>query len=237
MVSRNKLALSPVIRSKDSGFKSLVKTSSVMETSKQCENRLSLASRRAQYPYIHRCVKPGLGSPSGKHDSQWQLDKSRKNITYQCSRVKGSDSGLKKLSKHNSKPKNSDSNRQRHCGQLPEQTGDTHSWDMCLLVWRILAYCNPRNILIRARHIQGCSQTSNLCITSPRCKCTEHRCIEHLLGGSGWLCLLSCSSHSKSHSENEHLQVQNDCSGPRVAHDALVLGPSESINQTSITVS
>ena len=34
--------------------------------------------------------------------------------------------------------------------------GDTHSWDMCLLVWRILAYCNPRNILIRARHIQGC---------------------------------------------------------------------------------
>ena len=23
--------------------------------------------------------------------------------------------------------------------------GGTHSWDMCLLVWRILAYCNPRN--------------------------------------------------------------------------------------------
>ena len=34
--------------------------------------------------------------------------------------------------------------------------GGTHSWDMCLLVWRILAFCNPRNILIRARHIQGC---------------------------------------------------------------------------------
>ena len=34
--------------------------------------------------------------------------------------------------------------------------GGTHSWDMCLLVWRIMAYCNPRNILIRARHIQGC---------------------------------------------------------------------------------
>ena len=34
--------------------------------------------------------------------------------------------------------------------------GGTHSWDMCLLVWRILAYCNPQNILIRARHIQGC---------------------------------------------------------------------------------
>ena len=120
--------------------------------------------------------------------------------------------------------------------------GGTHSWDMCLLVWRILAYCNPRNILIRAGHIQGClnviadslqerqnnsnrmvssssniqsnlqslahtngghvchqieSQATNLCLTSPRCKCYEHRCIEHLLGGSGRLCLLSCSSHTK----------------------------------------
>ena len=34
--------------------------------------------------------------------------------------------------------------------------GGTHSWDVCLLVWCILAYCNPRNILIRARHFQGC---------------------------------------------------------------------------------
>ena len=49
------------------------------------------------------------------------------------------------------------------------------------------------------------SQTTNLCLTSPRCKCYEHRCIEHLLGGSGRLCLLSCSTHTKSHTEDEHL--------------------------------
>ena len=29
--------------------------------------------------------------------------------------------------------------------------------------------------------------------------------------------------------------MQNDCSGPRISHDALVLGSGESINQTSIT--
>ena len=151
---------------------------------------------------------------------------------------------------------------------------------MCLLVWRILAYCNPQNILIRARHIQGClnviadslsrkdkiiqtewslhpqifslvwqslaqtngghvchqieSQTTYLCLTSPRCKCYEHRCIEHLLGGSGWLCLLSCSTHTKSHTENEHLQVQDDSSSTRVAQNALVLGSSESVNQAPL---
>ena len=88
----------------------LLRPSPVVERSKQCENMLSLTSRRAQYPYFHRCIKPGLRSPSRKHDSQWQLDKSRKNITYQCSRVTGSVSSLKKVSKHNSKQKNSGSN-------------------------------------------------------------------------------------------------------------------------------
>ena len=159
--------------------------------------------------------------------------------------------------------------------------GGSHSWDMCLPVWRILAYCNPRNILIRARHIQGClnviadrlsrkdkiipteyslhpqifsliwlslahtngghvchqieSQTTNLFLTSPRCKCYEHRCIEHLLGGSGRLCLLSCSTHTKSDTGNENIQVQDDSSSTRVAQNALVLESSESVNQTSIT--
>ena len=244
---------------------------------------IGVTSRRTQHPYFHRCVKPGLGSPSRKHDRQWQLHKSREISSYQCPRVKGSLSGLKKLSKHNSKQKNSDSNRQRHCGQLFEQTGGntlmghvspglahlgllqslkhTHKSQ----TYSGLSQCHSRQSLqegqnntdrvvssssnihsnlqslahTNGRHVchQNESQTSTLCLTSSRCKCTEHRCIEHLLGGSGRLCLLSCSAHIKGHSENEHPQVQNDCSGPRVAHDALVLGSSESINQTSITAS
>ena len=79
------------------------------------------------------------------------------------------------------------------------------------------------------------SQTTNLCLTSPRCKCCEHRCFEHLLGGSGRLCLLSCSTHTKSHTGNEHLQVQDDNSSTRVVQNALVLGSCESVNQTPIT--
>ena len=80
-----------------------------------------------------------------------------------------------------------------------------------------LAHTNGRHVC----HQIG-SQTTNLCLTSPRCKCYEHRCIEHLLGGSGRLCLLSCSTHTKSDTENEHLQVQDDSSCTRVAQNALV---------------
>ena len=92
-----------------------------------------------------------------------------------------------------------------------------------------LAHTNGRHVCHQFE-----SQATNLCLTSPRCKCYEHRCIEHLLGGSGRLCLLSCSSHTKGHTENEHLQVQNDSSSTRVAQNALVLGSSQSVNQAPI---
>ena len=98
------------------------------------------------------------------------------------------------------------------------------------LIWLSLVHTNGGHVC----HQIG-SQTTNLCLTSPRCKCYEHRCIEHLLGGSGRLCLLSCSTHTKSDTGNEHLQVQDDSSCTRVAQNALVLGSSESVNQTSIT--
>ena len=34
-------------------------------------------------------------------------------------------------------------------------------------------------------------------VASPGCKCPEHRCIKHLVGGSGLLGLLSCTTHPK----------------------------------------
>ena len=280
VVPEDTLAISPVSRPEDSGFKSSEKLSSVVEKPQKSRKGLSFTSSGTQYPYFHRCVKPGLGSSFRKSDSQWQLDRSGKIASYQCPRVEGGISGLKKLSKQNSRQEGSHSNRQRHCSQLSEQTrgntlmghvspglahhgllqsskhthkSQTHSG---------LPQCHSRQSLqegqnnsdrvvtsssnihlnlpslaqTNGRHVchQDEPQTSTLCFSSPRCKCTEHRCIEHLLGGSGRLCLLSCSSHTKGHTENEHLQVQNDSSSTRVAHDALVLGSGESVNQTSI---
>ena len=41
------------------------------------KNGLSFTSTGTQYPYFHRCVKSGLRSSVRKHDSQWQLERSR----------------------------------------------------------------------------------------------------------------------------------------------------------------
>ena len=65
-------------------------------------------------------------------------------------------------------------------------------------------------------------QTSNLRISCPRRQGLADRCVEHLLGGSGCLCLLSSGHPAPISSENDHLQVQGHCGSTRVAGDALV---------------
>ena len=62
VVPGDTLAISPLSRPEDSSFKSSEKLSSVVERSKKFRKGLSFISSGTQYPYFHRCVKPGLES-------------------------------------------------------------------------------------------------------------------------------------------------------------------------------
>ena len=131
--------------------------------------------------------------------------------------------------------------------------GGTHSFEMCALMWRILAWSSAREIHIRARHIPGnlnviadslsrrdraihrmvsapsglstnlpslaqanggsvCHQlecqTANLHISCPRRQDMADRCVEHLLGGSGRLCVLSSGHPAPVSSENGHYRCR-----------------------------
>ena len=66
-------------------------------------------------------------------------------------------------------------------------------------------------------------QTSNLCISCPRQKGLENRCIEYLLGRPRRLCLLSSSHPATSNSKNNNIPMQDDSTGPRVVRDPMVL--------------
>ena len=80
---------------------------------------------------------------------------------------------------------------------------------------------------------QNEQQTSSVCVSSPRSKCNGGRCIEHLLGGNGRLCLLSNSSNPEGTSKNENICMSNDCGSSRVARDELVLGSHRPFHKTS----
>ena len=75
------------------------------------------------------------------------------------------------------------------------------------------------------------SQAANVCVSCPRQSSLGNRCIEHLLGGSGRLCVLSSGSHSSGDSKDDHLQVQNHHDCTRVARDVLVLGTGGSVHK------
>ena len=55
------------------------------------------------------------------------------------------------------------------------------------------------------------SQATNVCVSCPRRSGLGNRCIEHLLGGSGRLCVLSSSSHSSGDSKDDQGATVAEC--------------------------
>ena len=80
-------------------------------------------------------------------------------------------------------------------------------------------------------------QSSTLRVTSPRPKCLGHRCSEHKLVGSHCLCLPSHGSPSQGDPKNQAIQLPDHCNSPRLARDALVLGPSAALNRDPTSTS
>ena len=93
-----------------------------------------------------------------------------------------------------------------------------------------LAQANGRPIC----HKPKC-QTSNICFSCPRQQGMGSRCIEHMLGGTGRLCILSSSNTIPGHPKGDHIPVSGNSDSPRVARDALVLGSSGSIHKSTPT--
>ena len=74
-------------------------------------------------------------------------------------------------------------------------------------------------------------QTSTVRVSSPRPKCLGHRCSKHKLVGSHSLCLPFNGSPSQGDLKNQTMQLPDHCNTPRLARDALLLGPSVALNR------
>ena len=74
-------------------------------------------------------------------------------------------------------------------------------------------------------------QTSTLCISCPIPKGLGHRCSEHKLDGSHCLCLPSDGSPLQCDPKNQAMPLPDHRNSPRLARDALVLGPSAALNR------
>ena len=74
-------------------------------------------------------------------------------------------------------------------------------------------------------------QTYTVHISCPRPKGLEHRCSEHKLDGSHCLCLPSGGSPLQGDPKNQTMPLPDHRNSPRLARDALLLGPSAALNR------
>ena len=78
-------------------------------------------------------------------------------------------------------------------------------------------------------------QTSTVHVSNPRPKCLGHRCSEHKLDRSHCFYLPSNGSPSQSDLKNQAMPLPDHSNSPRLARDALVLGPSAALNRDPTT--
>ena len=73
-------------------------------------------------------------------------------------------------------------------------------------------------------------QTSTVCVSSPRPKCLGHRCSKHNWSG---LTAYAYPPTALLHKviQNQAVHSPDHCNSPRLARDALVLGPSAALNR------
>ena len=137
-------------------FRNFEKTSDMVEKSPKCAERLSPSCRRTQSPVIYRCFGQGLGCSFGRPNSQWTVVGHRGEFAYKHSGIEGSVFGNNVFPDPSFESKGLGGLGQCNSGSLPQQTGGgTHSLEMCFMIWHLI-FCNPRAILLRARHVLGC---------------------------------------------------------------------------------
>ena len=78
-------------------------------------------------------------------------------------------------------------------------------------------------------------KTPSVRVSYPRPKGLGHRCPKHKLDGSHCLCLCSDGSPSQGDPKNQAVSLPNHSNSPRLARDALVLGPSATLNRDPTT--
>ena len=79
------------------------------------------------------------------------------------------------------------------------------------------------------------SQTPSICVSYPRPKGLGHRCSEHRLDQPHGLRLPSYGSPSQGDPKDQAMPLPDHRDSPRLARDALVLGPSAALNRDPTT--
>ena len=130
-------------------------TSRMVAGGKQCYHRSTLTPSGTCAADLYRRIKRRVGHSLKQAHGKGKLVTPRKQTAHKLPRVKGSSSGVQRISRSLYKQGSSHSYRQHYCGSLHKQRRGNEVGPLCALLWRILTWCTRNQVTLKARHISG----------------------------------------------------------------------------------
>ena len=120
------------------------------------DERLRPSSQGPQYPTLYQRLKRRLGRSLRSKVYKRSVVRSGKKATHKCLGIEGGLPGPSRLQGPVPESNSVSCDGQLNSGSLHQQTGGTHSAEMCALLWKIMTWCHHYHITLKARHIPGC---------------------------------------------------------------------------------
>ena len=155
VVSEDQLVVSPVLGQGSPNFSVDKGPSSLVDGSSELTQGFESASERTQYADVHRCIREGLGAHLSNCTISGVWQQSERNLHINSLELKAVFLALKHFQGQLRQKIVLVSSDNSTVVSYINKEGGTHSFEMCALMWRILACSNAREIHIRVRHIPG----------------------------------------------------------------------------------
>ena len=121
----------------------------------QCTEGSTPAPPSARRSAIYRRLKRRLGRTLRGLHCKRRLVSFGRSPSHKFSRTEGSPSGPTTVRTSLQESDCACCNGQYNSGLIHKQAGGMKSGSLCALLWRLLSWCHPRGITLRARHIPG----------------------------------------------------------------------------------
>ena len=156
MVLENSLEVSPIIGQGHPMLRNFEETPHMVEKSKKCLDRVSLHAEEHNLLLFTDASIKGWGAHLEDLTVSGLWSDREANLHINILELKAVFLAIRSFQTHLLNKRVLVASDNSTVVAYLNKQGGTHSLEMCLMIWRLMAYCHLRAILLRARHIQGC---------------------------------------------------------------------------------
>ena len=155
VASQKTLEGSRISGKRDSSPKVSSPEPTMVDQGDQCLTRSTSAPLASCHSNIYSRLKRRLGCSLRRLYNKRCLVSARKPPSHKFPRTEGGLAGLEKVPAPSARKGGANCYRQQVVAYINKE-GGMRSGSLCALLWRLLSWCNLRQVVLKARHIPGC---------------------------------------------------------------------------------